>query len=140
MLRIACAGPVALILNRSPPRSPCGQHGTPRRARRRDAAQLSANLRNVPLLTPQTQVLHSRALRALELWLQRHDVHADVHTLRQCPNSTDAFMETCGTLLYADSAPLCTYLMSVTGLQAAAPSLNKTAAQSLEASRDVGGL
>jgi hypothetical protein len=97
----------------------------PRRAVKRPAAATATDLRAVSLLTPQTRQLHMKALDAFAVWLQRNGVKVDVPVLILCPLAIDALVESYVASLYADSAPLYVYPMTVTGLQNLAPSLKK---------------
>ncbi len=57
--------------------------------------------------------------------MQQHGVLVELAVWVLCPLAIDGLIEAYGAALYSESAPLYTYLMTVTGLQNLAPALKK---------------
>ncbi len=85
-------------------------------SRSRDGQRV--DLREVSLLTAQTKSLHGRAISALETWLATLGIQIVFDLLLDCPLVLDRIIEAFGAASYSTGAPMYSYLMALTGIQA----------------------
>jgi len=94
--------------------------------RRRAAPRAAvADLRDVSLLTVQTQNLHSKSLEAFSAWLAGEGIVLELATLFVCSSLTDRLLEAFGAHLFKSDVALYVYLMAVTAAQAQRPQLRR---------------
>ncbi len=98
--------------------------------RRRDLSRIRGghhvDLRELSLLTAQTRSLHNRAVAALVDWLATNGIEIPLDRLLGCPLLLDRILEAFGAASFNTGAPMYSYLMALTGIQALRPQLRKS--------------